>query len=81
QVRKCYRPMLFIHGEQDDYVPTEMVYRLYEAKPQPKALWIAPGSPHAWSYHDHPAEYTRQVRQFLSRYLDNFQVRETSLMD
>ena len=81
QVRKCYRPMLFIHGEQDDYVPTEMVYRLYEAKPQSKALWIAPGSPHAWSYHDHPAEYTRQVRQFLSRYLDNFQVRETSLMD
>lgn len=71
QVEKCSLPMLFIHGEKDDYVPTEMVYQLYEAKPQPKAIWIAPGSGHAMSYHDHPEEYTRQVRQFLSRYLDD----------
>ena len=72
QVEKCRRPMLFIHGEKDDYVPTEMVYRLYEAKPQPKAMWIAPGSAHAQSYRDHSEEYTQQVRQFLSRYLDDF---------
>ncbi len=71
QVKKCKLPMLFIHGEKDDYVPTEMVYRLYEAKSQPKALWIAPGSGHADSYRDHPEEYTRQVRQFLSGHLDN----------
>lgn len=72
QVEKCKRPMLFIHGEKDDYVPTEMVYRLYEAKPQPKALWIALGSAHALSYRDHPEEYSLRVRQFLSGYLDDF---------
>ena len=41
-----------------------MVYRLYEAKTGPKRLWIAPGSAHAQAYTDHPAEYTRVVREF-----------------
>ena len=40
QVKLCNHPMLFIHGDSDTFVPTEMVYRLYEAKPQPKELWI-----------------------------------------
>ena len=52
QVAKCRKPMLFIHGDNDTYVPTAMVYPLYEAKPQPKQLWIAPGSKHALSYRD-----------------------------
>lgn len=66
QVARCKRPMLFIHGSNDTFVPTAMVYRLYKAKPQPKALWIAPGSEHARSYIDHPAEYLDHVRRFLS---------------
>ena len=31
QVKKSKTPMLFTHGGNDNYVPTEMVYRLYEA--------------------------------------------------
>ena len=65
QVAKCRRPMLFIHGDKDTFVPTWMVYKLYEAKPQPKQLWIAPGSGHAQAYVDHPEEYTETVREFL----------------
>lgn len=65
QIRHCQRPMLFIHGSADDYVPTRMVYPLYKAHPGPKALWVAPGSGHAQSYRDHPEEYTRRVRAFL----------------
>ena len=42
QVARCQLPMLFIHGESDTFVPTEMVYSLYKVKPGPKALWIAP---------------------------------------
>ena len=41
QVARCHLPMFFIHGDKDDYVPTWMVYKLYEAKPQPKALWLS----------------------------------------
>lgn len=70
QVAKCRRPMLFIHGDNDAFVPTAFVYQLYKAKPQPKALWIAVGSKHAKSYIDHPAEYTQEVRQFLMKYMN-----------
>ena len=65
QVAKCRKPMLFIHGSNDKFVPTAMVRPLYEAKPGKKALWIAPGSEHAVSYKDHKAEYTRRVTDFL----------------
>ena len=45
--------MFFIHGGNDDYVPTDMVYPLYEAKSEPKELWIAPVSANALSFRDH----------------------------
>jgi fermentation-respiration switch protein FrsA (DUF1100 family) len=42
-----------------------MVYALYEAKPQPKSLWISKGSGHAASFTDHPEEYEQKVRESL----------------
>lgn len=68
QVSKCKRPMLFIHGGKDKYVPTWMVHKLYAAKPQPKSLYIVPEAIHAYSYKEHPHAYTRIVRQFLNCY-------------
>ena len=68
QLAKCTRPMLFIHGEKDDFVPTAHVYKNYEAKTQGyKELWIAPGSGHGASYKDHPEEYLRRVKEFLEK--------------
>ena len=69
QVTKCKRPMLFIHGENDTFVPTNMVYPLYEAKPQPKELWLVPSEGHARSYHNFPKEYTEKVREFITKNL------------
>ena len=60
--------MLFIHGDSDDFVPTAMVHELYQAKAEPKQLWLAQGSAHARAYSDHPAEYTRLVRDFVARW-------------
>lgn len=70
QVKKCTLPMLFIHGDADTFVPTWMVYPLYEAKPQPKELWIAPGTKHAEAYKDHPTAYTERVKAFVEKYID-----------
>lgn len=67
-VKKCRKPMLFIHGDEDTFVPFSMMQPLYDAKPQPKECWIAPGSEHARSYKDHPAKYTEVVRNFLNKY-------------
>ena len=68
QLAKCDRPMLFIHGDADDFVPTEHVYKNYEAKVNGyKELWIAEGAVHANSYAKHPLEYTQRVRDFLAK--------------
>lgn len=69
QVAKCSLPMFFIHGAKDTYVPTWMVYPLYEAKPAPKQLWIVPGATHAVSYKENKEEYTQKVREFVDRYI------------
>ena len=66
EVGKCHHPMLFIHGGNDTFVPTEMVRRLYEAKPGKKQLWIAEGAEHAASYWKHREEYVKRVKEFLS---------------
>ena len=65
EVAKCPYPMLFIHGDKDTFVPTEMVYRLYDAKPEPKALWVVSDTEHAQSYKTHQAEYTVKVHDYL----------------
>ncbi|MGM9791024.1 MAG: alpha/beta hydrolase [Candidatus Cryptobacteroides sp.] len=67
QLAKNTKPMLFIHGENDDFVPTPHVYQNYEATQGYKELWIAPGSAHARAFRDHPAEYTARVRAFLNK--------------
>ncbi len=69
QVARCDRPMLFIHGDADDFVPTRMVYPLYEAKPGEKELWVVPGAAHAMFYRDNREEYTRRVGAFVEKYI------------
>lgn len=69
QVARCERPMLFIHGDRDTFVPTRMVYPLYDAKPGDKELWIVPGVVHARAYWNDPAEYGRRVGDFVNRYM------------
>lgn len=71
QVAKCHKPMLFIHGDKDSFVPTWMVYPLYKAKPGEKELWITHGSKHAQSYRDRPAEYTKRIKAFATKWISN----------
>ena len=67
QVAKCRYPMLFIHGDSDTFVPTEMVFRLFEAKLSMKELWITSHTEHAESYKNHRDEYISKVRAFIDR--------------
>ena len=64
-----HRPMLFIHGAKDNFVPTEMVYRNYRATEGSKELWVVPGAAHAKSYATHPSEYRRHLTKFLDHYI------------
>ena len=65
QVEKCPYPMLFIHGDDDTFVPSEMVHPLYEAKKGEKEIWITKGTEHARSYADYREEYVKRVREFI----------------
>ena len=69
QVAKCRKPMLFIHGGNDTFVPTRMIYPLYAAKPAPKEMVIFHGSTHARSFKDHRSHYSCWVKAFLLKYL------------
>ncbi|GAB2025687.1 alpha/beta hydrolase [Lactovum odontotermitis] len=66
------RPMLFIHGSKDTYVPTKMVYQNYAAdKDKEKQLLIVKGAAHAKSFETEPELYRKTVSEFLEKY-DNY---------
>ena len=67
QVKHCTTPVLFIHGDADTYVPTEMVYELYAACSAPKTLFIQRGAIHANSYLTSPEKYEKALEEFFGR--------------
>ena len=67
QVARCPYPMLFIHGDDDHFVPSWMVHPLYAAKDSLKDLWITRGVQHALSYKNYPEEYARRIREFVEQ--------------
>ncbi len=68
-VKKAKVPMLFIHGGADDFVPTKMVYELYDACPTEKDLFIAEKAIHAQSFFAEPEKYQEKVKEFIGKYL------------
>jgi len=46
KVKRLKVPVLFVHGDQDPDVPPDMSEALYQAAPEPKQLWLAPGADH-----------------------------------
>ena len=68
QLAKCDRPMLFIHGDADDFVPFSNLQQCYDAKVNGyKEMWVAEGAVHANSFAKHPEEYKQHVHDFLQR--------------
>lgn len=73
-VKNSKVPTLFIHGGKDDFVPTSMVYRLFDACPAPKDLFIAQGAGHAESYQRCTEEYENNFKEFTEKYLEEITV-------
>jgi fermentation-respiration switch protein FrsA (DUF1100 family) len=65
---KNKRPILFIHGSEDRFVPTEMVYKNFAATKGPKELWIVKGAKHASSIETAKDDYIDKIKNFLSKY-------------
>jgi pimeloyl-ACP methyl ester carboxylesterase len=61
------RPILFIHGDHDQYLPD--FDDLYAASRQPKELWRLPDAGHTTASQLYPEEHTHRVIEFFNRYL------------
>lgn len=72
QLRKHRIPTLFIHGEQDDFVPFPMARRLYTAARGPKELYTVAGAGHGLASAVDP-HYWERVCAFAAPYMDGDQ--------
>lgn len=60
------RPVLFIHGEADQSIPSDNSRLLLEVSNNPHAqLWLVPGAGHVESYSKEPEKYQQKINQFL----------------
>lgn len=65
-VRSIKTPVMFIHGENDNYIPPQMSRAMYEAKTSGlRWLYIVPDAKHAKAWVADPAAYEREVGRFL----------------
>ncbi len=70
-MKKNHIPVLFIHGSEDTFVPTEMSYRNYEACAAPKELLIVEKAAHGTSNLVEPETYREAVISFMEKYTGN----------
>lgn len=64
-MKTCTVPVIFFHGEADDYVPCEMSRITYDACPTRKQLVTVPGAGHGLSYPIAPKEYLDALQDFF----------------
>ena len=62
-------PILFIHGENDDYVPCHMSKTCFDACKSEKYLLTVPNASHGMSYYIDTDKYTDMVNEFLDKVL------------
>lgn len=67
-VKKSKVPILFVHGDTDNFVPTEMSRRNFAACDSEKQLEIVKGAGHGLSYFTDMKYCEEKIRQFLETY-------------
>lgn len=71
QIKKNTRPILFITGSADTFVPTKMTHTLYHADPaKGKELLVIKDAKHVESYKKDQTKYAKTVTDFVNRYVD-----------
>lgn len=68
QVRKARVPILFIHGDEDTFVPYRMAGELYAAAPVEKELFTVTGAGHGNAVWTDSEGYTETVTRFVKKH-------------
>lgn len=64
-MKSCTVPVIFFHGEDDDFVPCEMSRINYNSCASRKELVLIPGAGHGLSYPVDPERYLTSLRDFF----------------
>lgn len=67
-VKSCQVPVIFFHGEDDDYVPCSMSRQNYDACTAPKKLVTVPGAGHGLSFPADQQAYLKNLKEFEQQY-------------
>jgi fermentation-respiration switch protein FrsA (DUF1100 family) len=65
-VKKSKTPIIFFHGEADEFIPYTMTEQLYNECSSKKELFIVPNADHGISYLIEPDKYVNYVKSFFS---------------
>ena len=65
-VARSKKPIIFIHGDSDDFVPYQMSLDMYEACPTEKALVTVKGAGHGLAFIMGQEQYIKEVKEFDS---------------
>lgn len=69
-VQRSKIPILFIHGDVDEFVPSYMVKKLYNASNKRKCeLYLVKGAGHAMAYATEPRKYTKKIVDFVNKHI------------
>ena len=69
QVKKASIPILFIHGDKDEFVPFYMLDELYNSASGPKERLVIEGGSHANNFAANPKLYYSTVNAFIKKYI------------
>ena len=64
-LKTCTLPVIFFHGETDDFVPCYMSERMYDACLSRKKLVTVPGAGHGLAFPVEPERYLRELKDFF----------------
>lgn len=70
QVKKSKTPILYIHGDQDDFVPYYMMEELYNATSSEKEMLTIKDAEHAKASEVDPETYWTTVNNFINKYIN-----------
>lgn len=70
QVKNSKTPILYIHGDKDDFVPYYMMEELYNATSSEKEMLTIEGAEHAKASEVDPETYWNTVNNFIIKYMN-----------
>ena len=63
-VKNAKVPIIFIHGDNDDFIPCQMSQDMYDACPTEKAMYVCKGAGHGLAFPKDQQGYYAAVRDF-----------------